>query len=39
VRVGAHPSLDDVAQVTVAAAPEAVAAEISLLAQAAPAIV
>lgn len=32
VRVGAHPSLDDVAQVTVAADPEAVAAEIALLA-------
>ncbi|WP_335939164.1 HAD family hydrolase [Streptomyces sp. PTD5-9] len=32
VRVGAHPSLDGVAQVTVAADPEAVAAEITLLA-------
>ncbi|MFB7912506.1 HAD hydrolase family protein [Streptomyces sp. NPDC056061] len=34
VRVGSHPSLDDVAQFTVAATPEAVAAEISLLAEA-----
>ncbi|MFE5738511.1 HAD hydrolase family protein [Streptomyces celluloflavus] len=39
VRVGAHPSLDDVAQVTVAADPAAVAAEISLLAQAAGVVV
>ncbi|MGV9269136.1 HAD hydrolase family protein [Kitasatospora sp. NPDC003701] len=37
VRVGSHPGLDDVAHVTVAAEPAAVAAEISLLAQAAPA--
>ncbi|MEU3652294.1 HAD family hydrolase [Streptomyces sp. NPDC032161] len=36
VRVGAHPSLDGVAHVTVAAAPEAVAAEISLLARTSP---
>ncbi|MEU9620693.1 MULTISPECIES: HAD family hydrolase [unclassified Streptomyces] len=35
VRVGSHPGLDDVAQVTIAADPEAVAAEISLLAEAA----
>ncbi|MFJ2782205.1 HAD hydrolase family protein [Kitasatospora sp. NPDC087315] len=35
VRVGSHPGLDEVAQVTVAADPEAVAAEISLLAEAA----
>ncbi|MFF7751573.1 HAD hydrolase family protein [Streptomyces sp. NPDC007971] len=34
VRVGTHPSLDDVAHVTVTAAPAAVAAEIALLAQA-----
>ncbi|SFX54673.1 hypothetical protein SAMN02787144_100411 [Streptomyces atratus] len=39
VRVGSHPGLDDVAQVTVAADPEAVAAEISLLAEAARAVV
>ncbi|MES9594055.1 HAD family hydrolase [Streptomyces sp. NPDC094045] len=34
VRVGAHPGLDEVAHITVAADPEAVAAEISLLAEA-----
>ncbi|MET9606671.1 HAD family hydrolase [Streptomyces sp. NPDC006512] len=36
VRVGAHPSLDGVAHVTVAADPEAVAAEIALLAETVP---
>ncbi|MFI8456119.1 HAD hydrolase family protein [Kitasatospora sp. NPDC085464] len=36
VRVGAHPGLDGVARVTVAPDPEAVAAEISRLATAAP---
>ncbi|MER6607218.1 hypothetical protein ABT282_15225 [Streptomyces sp. NPDC000927] len=35
-RLGAHPSLDDVAHVTVTAAPEAVAAEISLPARTSP---
>ncbi len=35
VRVGSHPGLDGVALVTVPADPEAVAAEISLLAEAA----
>ncbi|MFE2143411.1 HAD hydrolase family protein [Streptomyces sp. NPDC059456] len=38
VRVGAYPGLDDVAHVTVPADPEAVAAEIALLARADPAI-
>ncbi|MFD3998497.1 hypothetical protein [Streptomyces sp. NPDC058548] len=36
VRVGGHPSLDGVAHITVPADPAAVAAEISLLAQASP---
>ncbi|MER6499004.1 hypothetical protein ABT218_06280 [Streptomyces sp. NPDC001455] len=35
-RLGAHPSLDDVAHVTVTADPEAVAAEISLSARTSP---
>ncbi|MYS81646.1 HAD hydrolase family protein [Embleya scabrispora] len=39
VRVGAHPGLDDVAHVSVAADPEAVANEIALLARAARALV
>ncbi|WP_406015907.1 Cof-type HAD-IIB family hydrolase [Streptomyces sp. NBC_00984] len=39
VRVGSYPGLDEVAHVTVAADPEAVAAEISLLAEAAQDIV
>lgn len=34
VRVGAHPGLDGIAQVTVAADPQAVAAEITMLARA-----
>ncbi|MEU8775591.1 HAD family hydrolase [Streptomyces sp. NPDC048606] len=38
VRVGSHPALDDVAHVTVAADPRAVAAEISLLTRAAPVV-